>query len=176
MARYPLSSKPSFDAAWNRRRRWRRRWRIARWWLGLAAVLAGAALLARWNAMPGDGEQVSARFAICGQARGASHCVIDGDTIAIGRRKIRLTGFDAPELDGACEAETRRAAQARDALQDWLNAGAFAWDGGAQPPRDRYGRELRSAWRGDGWLSDAIIDAGLASDNGWGGSTVDWCA
>ncbi len=97
----------------------------------------------------------------------------------IAGRKIRLTGFDAPELSGACPAEENRAIAARDALHDWLNAGAFALDGGGEPPRDRYGRELRAARRGDILLGDLMIDRQLAQASGWGsGWGVDrdgWC-
>lgn len=171
---------PRFDPNWNRQRNWRKAWRAGRWWLGLAVVLGIAALLAQWNAMPGTGEPVEARFTICGDGRGASHCVIDGDTVAIGgfgsaRRTVRLTGFDAPEMDGACAAEKRQAVKARSALQRWLNTAPFSWDGGAEPPYDQYGRELRSAWRGGEWLAETMIAAGLAADNGWESGEIDWC-
>ena len=120
------------------------------------------------------------RFTLCGDG-GSAACVIDGDTVAIGgfgkdARRIRFTGFDAPELDGPCEAEREAALRARRALADWLNAAPAHVDGGEEPPRDRYGRELRAATRADGTtLADHMLDRGLASESGWGATLRDWC-
>lgn len=132
---------------------------------------------------------VTATFALCGEgARGegtrASGCVIDGDTVFLGpfaqKRRIRLTGFDAPELNGACEAEITLARTARTRLHEWLSQGAFEWDGGDSPPRDKYGRELREVRRlkdeGHEALADVMIESGLASESGWGTDPIDWCA
>ena len=118
-------------------------------------------------------------FTICGQAR-ALACVVDGDTVRIGARRIRLTGFDAPEMDGACAAERVRAVEAREELAAWLNAGPFEMDGGADPPHDRYGRELRAVRRttsdgGHEWLAEHMVAADLADGSGWLGER-DWCA
>lgn len=109
---------------------------------------------------------------------------MDGDTLILGfgkaQRRIRLTGYDAPELNGACPAESRRAVEARDALHQWLGQGTFEWDGGAAPPRDPYGRELRAVRRTlpDGsreYLADTMIDRGLAGGSGWGSAEPEWC-
>lgn len=172
-------SKPlRFDAAWNRRRRWRQAWRRWRWLLPALVIAA----LALWRGVSGSAGQewtlAPRPFTICGQAR-ALACVVDGDTVRIGERRIRLTGFDAPEMDGACAAERIRAVEAREELARWLNAGAFEMDGGADPPRDRYGRELRAARRaspqGEESLADHMVDAGLAEGDGWLDGR-DWCA
>lgn len=140
-----------------------------------------------------DGQEwsrVDTAFALCGSSKQGSNgrsrgCVIDGDTLMVYApnarpRRIRLTGFDAPELDGACPAENALALDARQALADWLAAGPFEWTGAQEPPRDQYGRELRSVRRvsGEGsreTLADAMIDAGLAQANNWGAEPVDWC-
>ncbi len=102
---------------------------------------------------------------------GGAACVIDGDTLAIGPRRIRLTGYDAPEIDGLCEAERRLAQVAREELAAWLNLGAFELDGGAEPPRDDYHRELRAARRGGEELAETMIERELARrsrlDRGW---------
>lgn len=144
------------------------------WWFGVRPL-----------AQPVDWAKVDMSFALCGNGQNAPACVVDGDTVIIGygseQRSIRLTGFDAPELDGACDAETTVAKQARAALHAWLAQGSFEWDGGAAPPRDQYGRELRNASRvnsnGDReMLADTMIKDGLASDSGWGSSPTDWCA
>lgn len=174
---------PRFDARWNdRRRRSARRRSLARslrLWLMVALLLGAAVVLARWQGFGGDWQALGGeRFALCGQG-GAQRCVIDGDTVMIGTRRIRLTGYDAPELDGACEAERLLAARARLALHDWLNRGPFELDGGDDPPRDTYGRELRAARRTDAagqqWLADTMIDGGMARSNGWGAGDARWC-
>lgn len=178
MARAPRTP-PRFDARWNDRRRRAARWRSLRWWLLLGVLVAGALVLGRWQGMGGDWQmQEPGRFALCGEGR-AARCVVDGDTVMLGQRRVRLTGYDAPELDGACEAERLLARRARLALRDWLNRGPFALDGGADPPRDRYGRELRAARRTDAagqeWLADTMVEAGLARSTGWGGGEPGWC-
>ena len=118
----------------------------------------------------GEWNAVERQFTICGE-RGSAACVVDGDTLAIGQRRIRLTGYDAPELDGECEAERRLAKVAREELAAWLNLGPFEMEGGAEPPFDRYGRELRSIRRGRELLADTMVDRELARgsrlDRGW---------
>ncbi len=171
---------PRFDVRWNARRRRVDRWRTLRRWLTLVAVLAASLLIARWQGLGGDWQvQGSGTYALCGEGRGAAQCVVDGDTVMIGKRRIRLTGYDAPELDGACEAERLLARRARLALHDWLNRGPFALDGGDDPPRDTYGRELRAARRDDAagqqWLADTMVEAGLARTTGWGAGEPGWC-
>lgn len=172
---------PRFDARWQDRRRRAAWWRTWRLWIGAGALIAMAA--AGWAVLrpltkAGAWQEVSSDFTICDE-RAARHCVIDGDTIAIGDRRIRLTGFDAPEMDGACDAETRLALLARRGLREWLDRGPFLLDGGAEPPRDDYGRELRAARRdtvaGEPWLEEWMVESGLARETGWGGAGEDWC-
>lgn len=58
--------------------------------------------------------------------------VLDGDTITVRMKvwigqevqtHVRLAGIDAPEMKGKCEGERRRAAAAKQALQDMLADG-----------------------------------------------------
>ncbi len=124
-------------------------------------------------------------FSLCGEGERSRACVIDGDTLSVARSgskplRIRLIGFDTPELEGACEAESALARKAQAALFDWLSRGAFEWNGADDPPYDQYGRELREVRRkrADGsreYLAEAMINAGLASESGWGSEPVDWC-
>ncbi|EDL49580.1 thermonuclease family protein [Erythrobacter sp. SD-21] len=146
----------------------------AKWVVLLALVLAAWFALREPVAPPERVDEVAMTFRLCGEA-GRGPCVIDGDTLAIGQRRVRLTGFDAPEMDGACEAERAKAARARDALLSWLDQGRFHWTGGTEPPYDQYGRELREARRGDDLLADHMIAAGLAEGMGWGAERVEWC-
>jgi endonuclease YncB( thermonuclease family) len=147
---------------------------VAGWWVVVRPIQAEQG----WTRMPFT-------FAPCGaRSSGADGCVVDGDTLIIGfgpeRRRIRLTGYDAPELDGACEAERKLALASRDALANWLAQGRIEWDGADEPPRDQYGRELRALSRveRDGTrelLADAMIVRGLAVETGWGAAPGDWC-
>lgn len=152
----------------------RRSW--SRWSVPLLAlVLVGAWYFGQPVIAPKDWVTIDKSFGTCGEPGRPLHCVTDGDTVTIGysssARRIRLTGFDAPEINGRCHAERREALRAQYALRAWLNDGAFEWDGGAAPPRDHYSRELREARRvsADGKverLADHMIKAGLASGDG----------
>lgn len=162
------------------------------WWvLWRVPALLGIVMAAWWfGVRPIMNEQgwvrVSQDFAICSEkSSGSAGCVVDGDTVIVGfgrdQRRIRLTGFDAPELDGACEVESRLAITARDALHEWLQRGSFEWNGAQDPPRDQYGRELREVRRiGAGnrreYLADTMIARGLAAESGWGSEPKNWCA
>ena len=59
--------------------------------------------------------------------------------------------------------------------QAWLSQGPFEWTGGTDPPRDKYGRELRAARRGTEDLAEVMISAKLAEGSGWGATRIDWC-
>lgn len=128
---------------------------------------------------------VNTEFSLCGQGKRTTGCVVDGDTLRISERgqrprRIRLVGFDTPELEGACEAESQLARQARERLLAWIDQGPFEWNGANEPPYDQYGRELRQLRRirPDGsreYLADVMVDAGLADTSGWGELQTDWC-
>ncbi|ANY19216.1 hypothetical protein A6F68_00687 [Tsuneonella dongtanensis] len=178
---------PRFDARWqdrrSRARRWRRRGPIGG--IALLALVLGASLLVtRWSARQGPWETLPARIGVCGSAASWQACAIDGDTLSIAapggvRRRVRLTGYDAPEIDGGCLAERQLAVRARAELALWLSERPARVDGGADPPRDRYGRELRRARRIDGngrseWLDDHMVAAGLARRDG-PGVAAGWC-
>lgn len=169
-----MAKAPRFDAAWNRKRRWRSAWRRWRWLLGLALIAAGYWALRGFDLSPGEWEQVETRWTLC-ETRSSRTCVVDGDTVVIGEERVRLTGFDAPELDGACPAERQLAIVARDELRQWLDLAPFEWDGGAEAPRDQYGRQLRAVRRDGEYLADVMIERELAGGSGWG-FTKDWCA
>ncbi len=171
------------------------RGRMGSWWtiwrvpVLLAIVSAGWWFVYRPYAEEQGWTRQTSRFVMCGTPwRGANGCVVDGDTIVMGAgsrpgqgtRRIRLTGFDAPEIDGACPAESAQAQRARAALLDWLANGPFEWSGEDTPPRDQYGRELRELRRiaDDGspeYLAQVMIGRGLAGESGWGTYPVDWC-
>ena len=169
---------PEFDPRWRRKRRWQQRWRSWRAWIAVGAIVAASIWYSLLSREADAVTEYAGKFTICSE-QGSAACMIDGDTLAIGRRRIRLTGYDAPEIDGACRAEEAKAIEARDALHEWLNDGPVLFDGGEAPPRDQYGRELRGARRiVDGqeeWLSDWMVDRGLGQGNGWTDASIEWC-
>ena len=61
-------------------------------------------------------------------------------------------------------------------MREWLNNGSFSMSGGAEPPYDQYGRELRELKRGKEWLSETMIEAELAQESGWGFIRGGWCS
>jgi endonuclease YncB( thermonuclease family) len=170
------------------RRSRKRRW-LGWWVMWRIPVLLILVMLAWWfiyrpiAANMGDWVEAEHGFDTCGESGRGFACVSDGDTVTLGygnsTRRIRLTGFDAPEIEGKCPAESAAAVRAQTALREWLNRGAFEWDGGNAPPHDRYGRELRSVRRtlpdgGRETLAQFMIDADLASGPGpW--EWQDWC-
>ena len=124
-------------------------------------------------------ERVDAKFTRCGRGRGHA-CVIDGDTIKLGQRKIRIIGIDAPEVHGPqCPAEARLAEAATVKLQSLLNQGPFDMVGSVTRDQDRYGRDLRALNRAnpDGTttsIAEEMRESGLAHRY-LGGYKSGWC-
>lgn len=160
-------------------------WQWWSWWRTpiFVLLLVGVWWVMQTHEPEGEWVMVGQQFGVCGERGRPNACVSDGDTVTLGygssARRIRLTGFDTPEMEGACAMESALARQAQTALRDWLNQGAFEWSGGTEPSYDKYGRELRSVRRNlpDGSsedLADVMIKAGLASGDGpW--EWRDWC-
>lgn len=124
-----------------------------------------------------DPERVSAHFTRCGRERGHA-CVVDGDTIRLGDRRIRIIGIDAPEVKASCPAEARLAEAASVRLQQLLNAGPFAMVGRVDEPTDRYGRELMALRRtlpdgSEQSIAEMLRNEGLARR--YMGSKRSWC-
>jgi len=185
MARSPFRSRSRSPI-----HRSRRGWMVSWWSLWRVPTLVTIVAALWWFGIrPITEEQgwvpIEVEFSLCGEGPRTTGCVVDGDTLNIDRpgerrRRIRLTGFDAPEMEGACEAESALARTARGAVLDWIRQGDFEWDGAGDPPFDQYGRELRAARRvrADGsveHLADVMIEAGLASESGWSTEPADWC-
>jgi endonuclease YncB( thermonuclease family) len=98
--------------------------------MGIAAVFTALAFASLSSALGTD--------ALTGSAR-----VIDGDTIAIGSRYVRLDGIDAPETDQVCfDPKGDRwtcGVAARDRLSSHIAVGAITC---VSHGADRYGRTL----------------------------------
>lgn len=160
----------------------RRAW--LRWLLPLAAILLAwqawsdpavrRAMGLPLSAFGPPPEEVMARFPLCAEPGFAASCVVDGDTFHLDRREVRVAGIDAPELNGACPAETAAAARATRALQGWLNAGPFLLEAADTVPHDQYGRELQQPRRGDEALADHMVRSDHAREYRTGRRQT-WC-
>jgi len=160
-------------------------------WLGvLRPFIFGGILLSAWPAidpalmdpvslLATNPERIDEKFTRCGRGRGHA-CVIDGDTIKLGQRKIRIIGIDAPEVTHPkCPREAQLAEQATAKLQVLLNQGPFEMVGSVTRNHDRYGRDLRALNRTnpDGTttsIAEEMRSSGLASRY-LGGVKLGWC-
>lgn len=145
----------------------------------MAALLSGSFpavsdALARTAADAGAPGDLSDHFARCTHGRRWT-CVVDGDTIWLRGRKIRLADINAPETHQArCDHELRLGELATDRLVTLLNAGPFTLSrDDPERNRDRYGRLLRVVSRGGTSLGAALEKEGLAEH--WHGWRRDWC-
>ncbi len=145
----------------------RKRGRVVKSALLIALLALAGALLAPYILPPicptaTRPERIDARFTRCGEGRSMA-CVVDGDTIRLGQRRVRLIGIDAPEVAGAaCAAERVLGERAADRLLALANQGEFDLVGHRFQNRDRHGRDLRLARRGGVSFGTQLIDEGLA--------------
>jgi micrococcal nuclease len=98
--------------------------------------------------------------------------VIDGDTFAIGRERIRIAGMDAPETHlSRCAEEARLGNAATEKLSALLASGTVTMSGSGH---DRYRRELRQEFVNGVDVAGVMIGAGLARSYD-GGKKQGWC-
>lgn len=115
--------------------------------LALPVLFVGALAFTYFTNQPDEAiapdstsQRIDPPVTACGLGR-ANVCVVDGDTIKIGDRSIRVIGIDAPELHPPrCIAEAEKALLARDKLVALANEAPFFLTGSGA--RDDYGREL----------------------------------
>ncbi len=156
----------------------------------LRPFILGGILLSAWPAvdpalmdpvslLATSPEHIDQTLTRCGPGRGHG-CVIDGDTIKLGQRKIRIIGIDAPEVHSPqCPKEAQLAEQATVKLQQLLNQGPFDMVGSVTRDKDRYGRDLRALNRAnpDGSttsIAEEMRASGLAHRY-LGGYKPGWC-
>ncbi|MDY6960287.1 MAG: thermonuclease family protein [Pseudomonadota bacterium] len=100
--------------------------------------------------------------------------VIDGDTVAVGERRIRLMGLDAPEARGAkCPREKILGVAAKLRLAA-LTASPERVRLEPSGRRDRYGRELARLLVDGRDVATILIGEGLAHPYS-GGRRQGWC-
>jgi endonuclease YncB( thermonuclease family) len=88
--------------------------------------------------------------------------VVDGDTIEVAGRRVRLHGIDAPERDQACERGGRRYACGEEAARALAELVAGRDVRCAGRGEDQYGRVI-AVCRADGTdLGEAMVRAGWA--------------
>ena len=147
---------------------WGDAWRSVRAWVLLIALVTVWFVYREAGAfdppgfLEGEPTAVAGDFTRCGPGRGA-FCVIDGDTLKLGERKVRLIGVDAPEVAARCPAEAAGAERATAALQRWLNAGPFELVARLDAPTDKYGRDLMTARRVAKGRTETAAEALLAA-------------
>ena len=181
------SSRPVLPAhRWQGISRKQRIWRALRPWLGTGVLIAlswyffGGPQRIAPRAMPaGPHEVIAGPFTRCGHAR-AANCVIDGDTIMLGARTIRVMGIDAPETHPArCAAEAKLGEDAAVQLLALVNQGLLTLAGPSPTARDEYGRELHHLLRAraDGTVQSLADDmvASKAARAYLGGQRQPWC-
>ena len=88
--------------------------------------------------------------------------IIDGDSLRIAGRIVRLQGYDAPEYRQDCTGANGRGwpcgRAARDRLAELTGAGGLAC---ADHGRDRYGRTIARCANRDGDIGAAMVREGL---------------
>ena len=183
--RYRPGKAPRPAQFWRKEKSWAQAWRETRPFVFLIALITVIAIhqTAGFYSPPRflqtEAEPVDTYFTRCGPGRGHA-CVIDGDTIKIGERKIRVIGIDTPEIQGRCEAERVMAQKAAERMRSWVNAGPFEMVGRIDEPTDRYGRDLRTLRRqlpggaGTEYAARIMREAGLARQYS-GGWRAGWC-
>lgn len=158
-------------------------WRAIRWWLGIVVIAALWVLYRNAIAfdppafLEGQPVAVNGQFTRCGAGRGPL-CVVDGDTLHIEKRTIRIVGIDAPEVRAQCPAEALGAERATAVLQRWVNAAPFDLVPRLDRPTDKYGRELMTARRTvrgqPETAAEVLIEAGVARAY-LGDARAGWC-
>jgi endonuclease YncB( thermonuclease family) len=129
--------------------------------------------IAQLPASPNEpSEHVSRTFTVCGTGQ-HTNCVIDGDTFRLDGTKIRIAGIDTPEIHPSrCAREEQLGQAAKQRLLELLNAGPFELRAPSHD-HDRYGRDLREAFRNGASLGDQLVREGLARR--WDGHRRPWC-
>jgi micrococcal nuclease len=111
-------------------------------------------------------------FSLCFMG-GGYNCVVDGDTIWLQGRKVRIADIDAPEThDPRCSSEKALGDRATLRLQQLLNGGTVTLRP-TDRDTDRYGRLLRFVLVDGTSVGDILVGEGLA--RWYAGHRRSWC-
>jgi micrococcal nuclease len=146
--------------------------------IGVAAALIGATSVG-WRVAP-DAPPHTSRPPVglvalsmpvpnCGSATRVT-CVVDGDTFWLRGEKIRILGYDSPEIQGACAHERQLAARATRRLGELLSTSPFTVE---RQRHDRYGRRLAVVRVSGRDLTEFMVGEGLAQV--YRGHKAQWC-
>jgi micrococcal nuclease len=109
--------------------------------------------------VPASASNAQPRFELCSPGNFKT-CVVDGDTVRINFRRIRLSGIDAPETHPSrCAAEKELGDRATRRLLEILNAGRWVE---TTHGRDIYGRTLATFAVGSADVGAMLVKEGLA--------------
>jgi endonuclease YncB( thermonuclease family) len=149
----------------------------------LLATLAASAMAQPHIVAPGasgppfgshaaSGEGTRANFSLCFTG-GGTNCVVDGDTIWLQGRKIRIADIDAPEThQPRCASEKQLGDRATLRLQQLMNSGTVTLRP-VERDRDRYGRYLRLVLVNGVSVGDMLVSEHLA--RWYAGHRRPWC-
>lgn len=122
---------------------------------GLTAAILGLFIL------------ISARLDRVGSSHASGTAVVtDGDSLTLGKERIRLRGIDAPEFNQVCEREGatypcgRRSRDSLFRLVRGKQVSCMGWE------RDRYGRLLAACSAGGAELNRTQVETGWAVSYG----------
>ena len=131
-----------------------------------------------WASRSVGGGEVSAvtggavSFGLC-HTGGGTNCVVDGDTIWLGGKNIRIADIDAPEThEYRCAEEKVLGDRATQRLHQLVNSGPVT----LQPvdrDEDSYGRKLRLVMVNGASVGDTLVSEGLARY--YEGGKRPWC-
>jgi endonuclease YncB( thermonuclease family) len=135
-------------------------------WAVPLLILAGALLDPKYIGpvwpLAAPAELVTTKFTACG-AESSPACVLDGETVRLGDRTIRIVGIDAPDLvTPKCPAEAALAQRSAGRLRQLLNAGPFDMVAHRLQMLDRDGKYLMVLRRNGDSIGRRMIDEGLA--------------
>ena len=101
------------------------------------------------------------------------NCVVDGDTLWLAGRKIRISNIDAPEMNARCDKELDLARAATQKLRSLVTGQDLIIEAEGN---DRYGRLLARVSTSSGDVGEALVNSGFAVR--WQGRKADvstWC-
>jgi endonuclease YncB( thermonuclease family) len=146
--------------------------------VAIAAVVVAVIISIAWvtySKLDPSAAAAAARFTQCYAADGPN-CVVDGDTISVGKETVQIAALDTPQIANArCEGERTRGIEAAVRLVDFLNRGPVTL---GAPVRDVGGRTVRKVMVKGQDVRDTMIEAGLGrrfnpeSHKGWCGANA----